>query len=236
MKKYILAAVIAVFFAGFFPLFALTYDNNEFQKKSRAYTDLATQAYDAGEYDEAVNYAKLAEQNAALSEAFIKNMLVRADTQDSLFKAHTRLTWAKGIKADKYFPDVFVKATDSVATADTLFAKEDYPGAKQNAEQALNTLSVVREITPLPAFYRILPWMSSKDCFWNIAANPAVYGNPFLWSELYKANKGALKRPADPNLLMPGMIVTIPSLKGEYREGTYNPSIKYDSYKSQIKK
>ena len=31
------------------------------------------------------------------------------------------------------------------------------------------------------------------------------------------------------------MIVKIPSIKGEYREGTYDPSVKYESFKSQVK-
>jgi len=161
--------------------------------------------------------------------------MVRADTEAVLLKAHTRLTWAKEKKADIYFASAFESATTAISSGDGLFASEDYAGAKQYAEQALEALSSVRETIPLPAFYKVNRWASNKDCFWNIAANPAVYGNPFLWRELYKANKKALPKPSNPDLMEPDMVVAIPSLKGEYREGTYDPAVKYESFKKQVK-
>ena len=234
MKRSILILAACVFCASL-PLFAATYDNNEYQRKSRAYSELATKAYDDGDYDAAVEYAKQSEENASLSAAFIEKMMARADSQTLLYTAHTRLTWAKEKKADKFFPAAFESATASVASGDELFAAENYADAKARAQAALDQLAVVREIVPLPEFYAVTQWHSSKDCLWNIAKNPAVYGDPLLWDELYKANKKDLKRPADPNLLAPGMIVKIPSIKGEYREGTYDPSVKYESFKSQVK-
>ncbi len=236
MKKYILATVIVFCLVGLLPLAAASYDNNEFQRKSRAYSEMAVTAYDEGDYDGAVEYAKQAESNALLSAAFIEKAIARADTETVLFKAHTRLTWAKDKKAEKYFPSEFETATVSVASADGLFAQEEYSGAKQYAELALESLSVIREIIPLPATYRVELWTKTRDCLWNIAKNPAVYGNPLAWEKLYEANKKYLKQPANPNLLKPGMIVKIPSIQGEYREGAYNPSIKYEPFKAAKKK
>ena len=34
--------------------------------------------------------------------------------------------------------------------------------------------------------------------------------------------------PDNPNLILPGTVLTIPSLYGEYREGTFDPGKKYD--------
>lgn len=236
MKK--LLAFMAVIFSLSLtaPLFALSYDNNEYQRKSRAYSELAAKAYDEGEYEAAVDYAKKAEENAALSVAFIEKMIARSDSQKLLFEAHTRLTWATELKADKYFPEPYISAGDAVAAADELFAREDYADANVESQKALDALSVVRKIIPLPATWRVKKWNGAKDCFWNIAKDPAIYGDPLLWKELYKANKPDLKQPSNPDLIMPDMIMVIPSLKGEYREGEYDPSITYESFKSQIAK
>jgi nucleoid-associated protein YgaU len=229
--------IIAVFGLSLvLPLAALSYDNNEFQQKSRAYSELAAKAYDDGQYEAAVEYARKAEESAALSAAFIEKMIARADAQDLLAKAHTRLTWAKEKRAEKFFPEPFRNATAAVAAADDAFTAEDYPTTGASAQKALDELSVVRETLPLPSLWKVRPWQSSRDCFWNIAKNSAVYGDPLLWKELYKANKKSLKQPSNPNLLMPGMMITIPSLKGEYREGLFDPAIKYDSFKSQTKR
>ncbi len=235
MKKSILTTVFVFCLAGLIPLFAASYDNNEFQRKSRAFTVLAERAYDDGAYDDAVLYAREAEKNADLSAAFIEKMIARAETETLLFTAHTRLSWAKGINAEKYFPAAVVDASAALAAGDDLFAAEEYADAKTYAQKALDALALVREVIPLPATYVVTTWESAKECFWNIAANPAVYGDPFKWEELYKANRKALVNPSDPDLVQPGMIVTIPSIQGEYREGTYDPSIKYDSFKSQVK-
>ncbi len=235
MKKSILTAVFVFCLAGLIPLFAASYDNNEFQRKSRAFTVLAERSYDDGAYDDAVLYAREAEKNAELSVAFIEKMIARAETETLLFTAHTRLSWAKAINAEKYFPAAVVDASAALVTGDDLFASEEYADAKTYAQKALDALALVREVIPLPATYVVTTWESAKECFWNIAANPAVYGDPFKWEELYKANRKALANPSDPDLVQPGMIVTIPSIQGEYREGTYDPSIKYDSFKSQVK-
>lgn len=236
MKKFTIAIALAMIVSASASVFAVTYENNEFQRKSRAYTELATKAYDQGDYDGAVEYARLAEENASLSAAFIEKMIARADAEDTLLKAHTRLAWAKDINAEKFFPAAYQSASGAIEAGDGLFSSEDFASAKAQGQLALEALAGIREVVPLPALYKVDNWEDSRDCLWNIAKNPAIYGDPLLWSELYKANKGNLKRPSNPNLLAPGMIVKIPSIKGEYREGTYDPSVKYESFKSQTSK
>ena len=74
----------------------------------------------------------------------------------------------------------------------------------------------------LPAFYRVGEWNVTRDCFWNISGSPAIYGDPFKWRVLYEANKDGIPDPNNPDLIMPNTILTIPSIDGEYREGTYD--------------
>ncbi len=234
MKKILCFFALTLCVASFLPIAAASYDNNEYQRKSRAYTELAAKAYDDGDYAGAVEYANLAEENARLSAAFIQGMIARSDAEKTLYAARTRLAWAKGIKADVYFPGAVKSASDSIDVSAAAFASESWPQSKAAAQAALDALSVVKEIIPLPANWHVEPWDPSKDCLWNIAANPAVYGNPLLWEKLYEANKKSMKQPSNPNLLMPGQNIVIPSIKGEYREGTYDPERTYEPFKNQV--
>lgn len=234
MKRLLLTFVLLSCSAAYLAFAATSYDNNEFQRKSRAYSALATKAYDEGDYDGAVEYAREAENNAELSAAFIEKMLARASAEKILFQARTRLAWAKGeMRAEKFFPSAVSSAEQYIASADERFTSEEYTAAGTDAQLALDALSVIRKIVPLPGFYKVDSWDPARDCFWNIAKNPAIYGDPFLWEKLYEANRSGLKRPSDPNLILPGMIVTIPSIKGEYREGTYDPAAKYEPFKAK---
>lgn len=235
MKKSVLIIAALLIAASVLPLSALTYENNEFQRRSKAYSELAVKAFDDGDYDASAAYAEQAERFAEESAAFIERMIARSEAEAEMNRARTRLAWAKEAKAERNFPAAYSRASEEVDAGGKAFDGEDYPAAKGHATRALEALASVRDVVPLPAYYKVGRWVTSRDCLWNIAANPAVYGNPFLWVELYKANKRSLKRPSDPNLLMPGMVVEIPSLKGEYREGTYDPSVKYESFKSQTK-
>jgi len=80
---------------------------------------------------------------------------------------------------------------------------------------------------PLPASYTIRAWSVSHDCFWNIAGRPWVYGNPHQWRVLYNANKAKLPDPNNPNVIEPGTVLDIPSLKGEVRQGAWDGDKKY---------
>jgi len=80
---------------------------------------------------------------------------------------------------------------------------------------------------PLPATYTIRAWSVSHDCFWNIAGRPWVYGNPRQWRVLYNANKAKLADPNNPNVIEPGIVLDIPSLKGEVRQGAWDGNKTY---------
>ncbi|GHV88238.1 hypothetical protein AGMMS50267_05980 [Spirochaetia bacterium] len=71
-------------------------------------------------------------------------------------------------------------------------------------------------IFSMPRYYTV----QSGDSYWRIAADPLVYNNPRLWRGLYEANRDKMEDPNNPNLIEPGMVIEIPSLNGEYREGT----------------
>jgi hypothetical protein len=80
----------------------------------------------------------------------------------------------------------------------------------------------------LPASYTIRPWSVSRDCFWNIAGRSWVYGDSHQWHTLYNANKAKLSDPNNPDKLDPGIVLDIPSLKGETRQGAWDPAKAYE--------
>ncbi len=233
MKKVILSLILA---ASMISLFAVSYDDNEFQRKSRAYTELANRAYDDGDYDAAIEYAKLASEYARQSAEFIQKMLARTEAEQEMNRARTRFTWAKQNDAEKRYPEAYSTAEEALSSGSLAFDNENYDVAVVYAQKVMEVLSVVQgnekddsSLAELPAEYRVRTWRGERDCLWNIAANKAIYGNPFMWRKLYEANKGKLPNNANPDLLEPGLILKIPSLNGEKRSGLYDPSKTYKS-------
>lgn len=231
MKRYISVLFILCVFV--IPFFSASYTNNQYQQAARRYSVMAEKAFDDGEYDLASEYAAEAAKNAELSRAYIEKMLARADAEKQMNAARTRLRWAANVHGERNFPSAYATAKQAIDDGTAAWTKEDYPATKQFAIKALDALSVVKEITPLPQFYVVRPWGESGDCYWNIAGRPWVYNSPLLWEHLYSENRGIMRKPDNPNLIFPGMILKIPSIAGEYREGMYNPSITYEAFTPQ---
>ncbi|MEL3909242.1 MAG: hypothetical protein P1P64_09595 [Treponemataceae bacterium] len=218
---------------------AQSYDNNEYQRESRRYSELAKQAFDEGDYTLSIEYSKKAEDYASKSYAYIQKMLARLEAENQMNRARTRYTWAKKNNAEKTSPEAFAQATEALNAGGLAFQNEKYDVAVLCANQVLDALSVVRgdesEFLTLPSQYTIRTFRGEKDCLWNIAANPAVYNDPFMWKVLYEANKDKLPDAADPNWVEPGIVLDIPSIKGETRSGMYDPAAVYKSF-SNIKR
>ena len=231
MKK--TAILCIVFFAvGAALLFAVSYDNNEYQRKSRAYSELAQRAYNEGDYDASIEYSRLAEENAQKSADYIQYMLARIEAEQAMNKARTRYTWAKNNKAEEKHPEAFETATEALQAGNTAFENKDFDVAVVCAKKVLDALAVVTgdesSFATLPDQYRIRTWRGERDCLWNIAKDKAIYDNPYLWRKLYEANKDKLPDPNNPDWVEPGIILTIPSLRGEKRSGLYDPAVTYE--------
>jgi len=74
---------------------------------------------------------------------------------------------------------------------------------------------------PLPATFTVRSWDIYRDCLWNIAGHPDVYGDPLQWPVLFNANRHRMPNPNNPDLILPGMVLEIPSIDGEVREGAW---------------
>ena len=226
MKKVAFILALAMAFSAF----AASYKNNTYQKLANEYTKKAEAALDAGEYALSEEYAAKAAENAELSKAYIDKMLAQGNAEKAIAEAKKKLDWAKSVNADKTFPTAYSAAEEAFSNANTAYDKGDYLSALQYAKAVNDALNGVREVTPLPQFYVVRPWAETKDCYWNISGRKYVYNNPLLWENLYNANKSKMPRPNDPNLILPGMKMEIPSISGELREGTYSPNKEYEPF------
>lgn len=227
MKKIISILLASVLLSS---VFAISYKNNTYQKLADEYARKAEKALDAGQYEDAIEYSAKAEENAALSKAYIEAAMARNEAEKYLGLARNQVKWAESIDAPNTFPMAYTSAKDNLENAESSFEAEDYPTTTEYAKQCLAALDGVKEVTPLPEFYIVRPWAETKDCYWNISGRPYVYNNPLLWENLYQANKQKMPKPEDPNLIKPGMKMQIPSLTGEYRAGTYDPKKEYEAY------
>ncbi len=54
----------------------------------------------------------------------------------------------------------------------------------------------------------------SGDNLWNISGQDTIYGDPYMWPLIYKANSGQIK---DADLIFPGQYFYIPKAKGADR-------------------
>ncbi len=164
------------------------------------------------------------------SDDIIQKIVAKGNAKQAIDGAQGRIEEVKEIRGDFNFPIAFKSATEYLDQALVAYSSQDYDKAFALAQSVVEVLAEVHPVTPLPQFYIVRPWAETKDCFWNIAGRPYVYNNPFLWENLYEANKSNIPQRNNPNLIRPGMKMEIPSISGEYRDGVYSPEEEYNAF------
>lgn len=96
------------------------------------------------------------------------------------------------------------------------------------------TVNTEGKVTVLPMYYTVVQRTPLTDALWRIAGYSFVYNDPIQWYRLYQANRNVLRDPNNPDLILPGQVLTIPSMNGEERSGTYDPNMQYITYDEAI--
>ncbi|MGL4986096.1 MAG: LysM peptidoglycan-binding domain-containing protein [Treponemataceae bacterium] len=226
MKKY----AIFILFAIGFSVFAEDYSKNMYQILATEFMQKADAAYIDGDYDTAMEYTLEAEKNADLSYAYITSIALKYTVAEKIQIAQAEYKRVESLDTQDNFPTTYELAVDSLIEGESAFISEDYEEANTQADQALELFASIRDITPLPEYYIVQPWAESKDCYWSISARPYVYNDPTLWENLYQQNKADMKNPSNPNLILPGMKMKIPSIQGEHREGLFDSKNTYEPF------
>lgn len=171
------------------------------------------------ERDAAAKAKALAEQQAqaqALAESQKYAQVAIADAQ-------SRYDWAASKNAVHNYPELFTKGGSQLTDAKAAFNANDYAKAKDLAGQSYWTLMQINEFAPLPAAYTVRLIPARRDCLWRIAEYSFIYNNPYKWPVLYKENKATFRDPSNPDLIYPGQVLKVPSIKGETRDGMWDP-------------
>jgi hypothetical protein len=208
--------------------------NNRYYLESLRLTKLAQDTYDYGDYDASTEYAKEAVRYAQLSDEYVALQLKIKEANDAIAAAKQRLDWASSSGAAGLYPVEYDEAKNYYNASLSARSAEDWDEAIVNANKVVNILAYIQapvpsDSTALPARYTVRAWAISKDCLWNIAGRPWAYGDPTKWRLLYNANRSRMPEPDNPDLIHPGMVLDIPSIQGETRQGmwdsgkTYNP-------------
>lgn len=195
--------------------------NNPYYKESLRYKALAEESFEYGDYDAAATYAAEALKNAQLSDEYIALQLTIRSAKDRLASAKGRLDWASSIGAEKTYPKQYAEAQAFYGEAEGAFTEERWEDSLAASQRVIDALASVQQLAPLPARYTVRPWAQSKDCFWNISGYSFVYNDPTKWRLLYEKNRAKLRQPDNPNLIHPGLVLEIPSLYGEVRDGMW---------------
>ncbi len=82
--------------------------------------------------------------------------------------------------------------------------------ALQGSQEQVVEQQPAQEESPYMGGYLVV----SGDSLWGISSQDTIYGDPYLWPLIYKANSGQIK---DADLIYPGQYFYIPKAKGPER-------------------
>ena len=139
----------------------------------------------------------------------------------SLEYAKERIELAQRLNLQSNDADLYNSAFALFQDSRADFDSKKYDESLEKSQQVIALLKDLKGGKVLPAFYEVILNVNDRDCLWKIAGYDFVYGDPWKWTVLYEANKNTMPEPDNPDLIEPGQILKIPSLKGETRTGTY---------------
>ncbi|MBN1798075.1 MAG: hypothetical protein JW822_05845 [Spirochaetales bacterium] len=180
------------------------------------------ESYQNKEYVDAKDYLSQAKTQIA-------DLMQRGDARALYKRAENALAQADEQGVDETNPDEYDTATILLGSAKVDLDNSQYQASMNKSQQVIDTLMIfgIGSSAVLPKYYKVRLLSPRRDCFSKIAGYDFVYGDEYKWRILYEANKDKIPQTDNPHLIMVDMIMEIPSLKGEIREGTYSPDQEY---------
>ncbi|GHV16238.1 hypothetical protein FACS189493_1740 [Spirochaetia bacterium] len=221
-----LALLLLLVSSGVTGLFAQSLENNEYYALSVKYAELSEEALNNGEYDLSTEYAQLSQEFAAMSREYIERMLVIYRARSAYVAAKSRMEQADQLHLDRRNADLYAEVAPIYQDAVAAFDAESYGESIPDFRRVTELLRDFESNLPpeinsrYAAFYEVKLNLDRRDCLWNIAGFDFIYGDSFQWRRIYEANRESFPDPNNPNWIEPGMILKIPSIRGEERAGT----------------
>jgi len=190
--------------------------NNEFYRESMRLTKLAHDTFEFGDYDVANGFAEEAIRFAELSDEFVAVQLIA--------EAKRLIDWADNNNIATQHPNEYSESKTHYEASVESHSNAEWSDAISSATKSIKILAAFETgTTTLPKQYTVRAWVPYKDCLYNIAGYSWIYGDTSRWRVLYEANKSKLPDPNNPDLIEPGMVLDIPSIRGEVRQGMWRP-------------
>lgn len=178
--------------------------------------------------------------NSSRTAAFAVSRLDKLEAPLAYAKAQESLNKAKEKGYNNSKADIYNEASKSLSNASYSLKTEDYSNSLMHSKNVIalvNTMGTTDSkgikttketifTGEFPQYYTVVERTKNTDSLWLIASYDFIYGDGRLWRKIYEANKDKIK---DPNIIIKGQILTIPSLKGETRKGTYDSKNSYES-------
>jgi nucleoid-associated protein YgaU len=222
----IITLVVTLVLLGIIAAAESFFDNPDY-KKAKELNKAAEKAFQEGEYDKAYELAEEARKFADKADAYAAMLVQRNKANTLMYRASKRIEFVKEQGADKTYPKEYGRAVSDYQDAKKSFESDQYDRSIEYANKVIAELEGIVPKTPLPKYYRVRLIPRRRDCFWRIAGYEFIYNNPWKWTVIYQANRQKLRNSNDPDLIYPGQTFLIPSINGEYREGTYDPNKQY---------
>ena len=169
------------------------------------------------------------------------SILDRLEAPLEYAKAQEAMDKAKKDGYNESKPNMYNEASKSLSSAGESLIANNYSESLMHSKNVISLVNsmgvsgdnneeiVVVTDGAFPKYYTVQARKTNTDSLWRIASYDFIYGNGNLWNKIYEANKDKIK---DPSVIRAGQVLTIPSLKGELREGTYDSNQTYSSIKN----
>lgn len=160
--------------------------------------------------------------------------------QDAINKAELQVTRVTEDGENAQDGDVIIadaQAIEENATADVELIPPPAGDAivvDNEQEEQVTEVDTEGKITTLPMYYTVMSRTPLTDAIWRISGMSFIYNDPLYWERIYLANRDVLRDPDNPHLIYPGQVLTIPSIRGELRSGTYIEGGNYITFQESL--
>ena len=180
-------------------------------------------------YKEAKDLAIEARDNALLAKSVAEEAKIklREQARDALKTAKDALSASEMAGAEEYDSTGYRSIVELFAEADTAYSTEEFLISIQKSEEVTKRArrlelaakratelkqeeEIIEEEIPIAEPLETIydhHLVEKGECLWIISEYDKIYGNPFKWPLIYRANRTQIN---DPDLIFPGQNFVIP--------------------------
>ena len=142
------------------------------------------------------------------------------EVRNAIYAAKLKNARARNLGAEwEENAELIAEAEQAAADCDQDLAKTLANKAEDAAAAAIASMQTMEVVVVEEVMVNESPYIGGYlvvggDNLWTIAGQDGIYGNPFQWPLIYKANSGQIK---DADLIFPGQYFYIPKARGADR-------------------